>query len=270
MESERSKREVFSATGSETTQGNFDKAQRILEAGTQWDDRLRGLASEVNQLDRERTGVKPISFTEALQAISGYARVFEKMSHEPVGSRQDLESSMEIDNIAGDALDPGVEGIDTALAYIEGTLQSTANIADKLLRSTVTSNEDKAKFLNDWREKRAIRDALYQEKQKRAEQPVKPSGMTEEEIERSRKRLEELMSKKEANAPAPPEEVTQTPESERRSENPQDTKIKFGTVLQSFVRQFGDGTVTELFRAFVRNDPTSQQYDAAATKLYHP
>src|SRR3989344_4087349 len=73
MESERQKREMFSAVGTETAQGNYDKAQRNLEVGAQWDDNLRGAASEVNQLNQERTGAKPMSFDEAQRAISGYA-----------------------------------------------------------------------------------------------------------------------------------------------------------------------------------------------------
>jgi len=80
MESERQKREMFSAVGTETAQGNYDKAQRNLEVGAQWDDNLRGAASEVNQLDQEKQGAKPMTLEDVQKTIGGYARDFEKMS----------------------------------------------------------------------------------------------------------------------------------------------------------------------------------------------
>lgn len=111
-----------------------------------------------------------MSFEDAQAAMSGYARNFEEMSKELGGKQQDLESAMEIDDIVGDIPESGIEGIDNALEYIEGTFTSKSNIADSILKSSVTTPEDKARFLEDWQEKRSIRDALYQEKQKRIEQ----------------------------------------------------------------------------------------------------
>ncbi len=57
------------------------------------------------------------------------------------------------------------------------------------------------------------------------------------------------------------------PEKEKTAEKPQDAKIKFGKVLNSFVSQFRDGTVPQSFTEFLNSNPTSQQYEAAATKL---
>lgn len=57
------------------------------------------------------------------------------------------------------------------------------------------------------------------------------------------------------------------PEKDKTAEKPQDAKIKFGKVLNSFVSQFRDGTVPQSFTEFLNSNPTSQQYEAAATRL---
>jgi hypothetical protein len=56
-------------------------------------------------------------------------------------------------------------------------------------------------------------------------------------------------------------------EKDKTAEKPPDAKIKFGMAINNFVKQFRDGTVSESFRDFIRSNPTSQQYEAAATKL---
>ena len=162
---------MFSGVGRETAQGNFSGAQRILEREAQWDDTLRGAASEVNHLDQERSGAKPLSFAEAQNAMSGYARLFE--------GDKDLKAAAEIDSIVGGTSRPGVEGIDKALKYIEGTLKCKVNVADFTAKGT------EKEFVRDWQEKRTIRDALYQEKQKRVEQ-LKQSQRGTEELTRGR------------------------------------------------------------------------------------
>ena len=172
--------EMFSAVGRETAQGNYDMGQRILESGAKWDDDLRGAASEINQIDRERTGAKPMTIEDVQNTIGGYARDFEKMSKEKGGRQSDLESSMALDNIVSDISEPGLEGIDNALDYLEGTLKSKGNTADSILKSTTLTPEDKAAFLKDWQEKRAMRDTLFQEKQKRVEQQKQSKQATEE------------------------------------------------------------------------------------------
>ncbi len=111
--------------------------------------------------------------------ISGYARDLEKMSKEKGGKMSDLEASMDLDNISSDISEPGIEGIDNALNYLEGTLKSKANVADSI------SPEDRAAFLKDWQEKRAMRDALFREKQKRVEQQ-KQSKQATEEVDKGR------------------------------------------------------------------------------------
>ncbi|MDP1688619.1 MAG: hypothetical protein Q8L47_00610 [bacterium] len=162
---ERHKEEMFSSVGRETAQGNFSGAQHILERGAYWDDNLRSDASEINQLDQERRGLKPMSFAEAQNAIGNYARLFE--------GDNDAKAAAEIDSIVDSTSRPEVEGIDTALNYIEGTLKSKVNVAD------FTSKGAEKEFIEDWQEKRAIRDALYREKQKRAEQMKQSQHGTE-------------------------------------------------------------------------------------------
>jgi hypothetical protein len=177
--------EMFSAVGRETAQGNYDMGQRILESGAKWDDDLRGAASEINQLDRERTGAKPMAIEDVQNTISGYARDFEKMSKERGGRQSDLESSMALDNIVGDISEPGLEGINNALDYLEGTLKSKGNTIDSILKLTTLTSEDKVTFLKDWQEKRAMRDTLFQEKQKRIEQQ-KQVKQTTGEVDKGR------------------------------------------------------------------------------------
>ncbi|MEK9153647.1 MAG: hypothetical protein AAB723_03550 [Patescibacteria group bacterium] len=191
MESERPKQEMFSVAGTETAQGNYDKAQRNLETGVQWDDKLRGAATEVNQLNQERIGAKPMSFDEAQRVISEYARNFEKMAKGSGGKQEDNEAAMDINNLVRETSELGVAGINKALQYIEGALKSKGNIANSILESETASREDKAEFLKDWQEKRNIRDALYQEKQKRAEQ-LEQSQQTTKAKTRERETAESL------------------------------------------------------------------------------
>lgn len=115
-------------------------------------------------LIKKKIGAKPMTFEDAQRAISGYARDFEKMSKEPGGRQADLEGAMAIDNIVADTSKPGADGIDEALKYIEDTLKSKSNVADSILKSKGPMGEQASAFLKDWQEKRAIRDALYQEK----------------------------------------------------------------------------------------------------------
>tara|TARA_Y100000310_G_scaffold115238_2_gene113789 strand:+ start:2902 stop:4335 length:1434 start_codon:yes stop_codon:yes gene_type:complete len=171
--------EMFSGAGRETAQGNYTQAQHILESGVDWNDDLRASASEINQLDQERAGAKPMTIEDVQNTISKYARDFEKMSKEKGGKTSDLEASMDLDNISSDISESGPEGIDNALDYLEGTLKSKANIASSI------PPEDRAAFLKDWQEKRAMRDALFQEKQKRIEQQ-KQSQQATEEIDKGR------------------------------------------------------------------------------------
>lgn len=202
LKSEQEKYEMFSSAGNEIAQGNYDKAQRTLEMSAQWDDSIRGAASEVNQLDQERIGAKPLSFTEAQKAMRNNARNFEKISKETGGRQQDLESAMEIDNMVSDTSEAGTEAIDNMLKYIEDTLKNKNEIADSILKSDVTTREDKANFLKDWQEKRAMRDSFYKEKQKRTEQ-IKQSEQVTEELKKGQeftsRNLENLYAQ--ANVP---------------------------------------------------------------------
>lgn len=182
---ERFKEEMFSGVRRETLQGNFHGAQRLLERSGIWNDDLRGAVSEVNRLDQEKRGAKPMSLEDVQKTIGEYARDFEKMSEEKGERQANTEGAMALDNIASDISEPGIEEVDNALKYIEGALASTNHIADNILKSVSLPPEDKAAFLKDWQDKRAIRDALFQEKQKRVEQ-MKQSQRDTEELTKER------------------------------------------------------------------------------------
>ncbi|MDP3985487.1 MAG: hypothetical protein Q8P82_01870 [bacterium] len=170
---------LFLSVGREAAQGNYSGAQRILEGGVRWNDDLRDAAVEMNELDQERRGEKPLSFEEAQETLGGYARDFEKISKEPGGKQSDIENAMAIDNIVADMFEPGTESIDAALRYIESALKSKSAVADTILKSEGPLGKQAPEFIKDWQEKRAIRDALYQEKQKRAEQIRQTQGNRE-------------------------------------------------------------------------------------------
>jgi len=57
------------------------------------------------------------------------------------------------------------------------------------------------------------------------------------------------------------------PEKDKTTEKTPDAKIKFGVTLNNFVKEFRDGTVPQSFTDFIRSNPSSAQYEAAATKL---
>jgi hypothetical protein len=163
IETDPKANEMFSSVGRETAQGNFDKAQRLLETDVVWDDNLRAAASQINQLDRERTGENPMAVEEVVEKIQGYAREFERISKEEGGRVADLESSMSFDNMASDLLESDINGVEAAIDYLEGALKSKNNVADKIPAG------EKAAYLKDWHDKRAMRDTLVQEKQKLTE-----------------------------------------------------------------------------------------------------
>ena len=98
--------EMFSDVGRETAQGNYSKAQGILEGGTQWDDTLRGAASEIHRLDQERIGTKSISFEQAIDTISGYSARLEELN-----TNEDMKSALEIQKIASGTIKSGEAGI---------------------------------------------------------------------------------------------------------------------------------------------------------------
>lgn len=187
-------REIFQNVGDETRSGNFDKAQRLLEGGATWDDNLRGAASEVNRLDQEKRRAKPMSFGDAQKMTDVYA-----LRHEAQATRYDEGSATRtahlehVTSLRG-ASRSGVEGIDDTLQYIEQGLKDMAEAASK---GPLTREE-----LQDWQEKRAIRDALYQEKQKRVEQ-MKQSQRGTEELTKGRESTTRGLGKLYADAGVP-------------------------------------------------------------------
>lgn len=256
---ERHKEDLLTSVARETAQGNLKNAQSVLETGTStWDDNLRAAASEMNRLEQQRTGAKPLSFQEAQKAIEMYARDLEKISKSPGGRQQDLEQAMLIDDVVADTTDPGLEGINSALKYIEGAIKSSNHAAEMLRQSRgPTSHDALRELITGIEKKRSIRDALFAEKQARTErqqvrEKLRPTRKSDEEIEALRRRLELVMPSRYPDA---------------SKEKPLDAKIKFGSVLNKFTEQLRDGTVPQLFEGFIQNHPSQQEYEVMATQL---
>jgi len=154
----RQEYERTQSVAQEIAEGNYPKAQEILEVDGRWNDELRTAATEINQLVLENNGDAALSFMDARNAIEKYAQQLEEISRSGEGNRQDFETAMDIRGIARKTWEPGVEGIEGALTYIESTLKRKSSIAGVLKDS---------EYMKDVQEKRSIRDALYREKQKR-------------------------------------------------------------------------------------------------------
>jgi|GEM_PF-3579621 len=161
--------EMFSSTGREVADGGYDKAQRILESGAQWDDTLRGAASEVNQLDQEKRGAKPISPKEAVGIINRYAAELEE-----VGLHEDALESQKMAADINKTGPEGVEAVERALQYLEGCQKSQV---DRMSQRREFKETDTLQALQ---ERRAARDALHTEKQRRVEQLQQSQHSTEE------------------------------------------------------------------------------------------
>lgn len=151
--------EMFSSVGREVADGGYDKAQRILEGGAQWDDTLRGAASEVNQLDQEKRGAKPISPKEAVGIINRYAAELEE-----VGLHEDARGAQKMAADINKTGPEGVEAVERALQYLEGCQKSQV---DRMSQGREFKETDTLQALQ---ERRAARDALHTEKQQRVEQ----------------------------------------------------------------------------------------------------
>ena len=155
--------EYLNKVGNEFASGNYDGGQRLLEKSTYWDDELRGIATEVNRAEQERTGEKPLEYEGAKSVLDSLADQAEKF-----GTDDDKRNALIIRGIArGTELpgEKGINGIDGALKYLEDTARSVNwnldSISDPVLRKELT---DQIKT------KRAARDALYVEKQRRVDE----------------------------------------------------------------------------------------------------
>jgi len=147
--------QTFSRAANEFSTESYDKGQRILEEKGAWSDEVRGVASEANQVAREKVGAKPLSFDDARSAISGYAKNLAES-----GTLDDRKGAAMIESIVAGMNRPGqtgIDGIEEVLKYVEGVLQT----------KSTSERQVTPQMKKEWDEQRAVRDALLAEKQKR-------------------------------------------------------------------------------------------------------
>lgn len=169
--------QTFSQAANEFATENYDKGQRVLEKKGTWNDKVRGAASEANQASREKNGAKPLTFDEAKDAINGYAKRLAES-----GELEDKKDAALIESIVSGMNRPGMDGMDEALEYIEGVLQTKSNLEQHM----------HPQMKKDWEEQRAVRDALFAEKQKRMEK-LKQTQRAGEGLSNDRNRTSETM-----------------------------------------------------------------------------
>jgi len=161
---------ALSEAGYDFANEKYDAGQGVLEKNGFWHDAVREVAVEANQAERDKKGLYPISFTESKNRMNEDAKLMSEK-----GEKKWEEDIILIESIVLDIDKPGIDGIDKALKYVEGALRATAQI---------TTSEGKK--IRD--ERRAVRDALFAEKQRRIlEQQQSPqqgssSRLSKEEI----------------------------------------------------------------------------------------
>ena len=146
--------EALAGAAREFGSENYDKGQRILEEYSFWEDGVRSVAVEANQAEQERKGIAPLSFGKARDTITGWAEQLIKS-----GDKKDVKSGIEVGSLALGADRPGTEGLEDALKYVEGVLYTRAS----------NNPRPNAEVKKSWEENRAVRDAIFLEKQKRTE-----------------------------------------------------------------------------------------------------
>lgn len=177
--------ENLNKAANEFSDENYDKGQRILEKNGFWHDTVREVAVEANQAERDKKGNMPLNFKEAKGAINGYAKSLAES-----GTREDKKSALAIESIVLGADMPGIEGVDETLKYIEGVLQTKAKSERKMT----------PEMKKEWDEQRAVRDALFTEKQRRIEklQEKEQRGdrptISEETIQKSKEQDEKELA----------------------------------------------------------------------------
>ena len=154
IEKEPERYQAFNESGTAISQGDYDKGQRILEQGGQWDDDLRAVAVDTNKMDQANRegGGKSMNLAGATEIIQSYAdRLAESRDLE------DRRGAIEIESILGGLNRPGTEGLDETLKYVESLLESRAS-------SNIKRTPE---IIKDWQERRDVRDVLFEEKKRR-------------------------------------------------------------------------------------------------------
>ncbi len=76
------RKETFNQAGTEFASGNFDKGQRVLETEGSWNDDIRGVATDANKAEQERTGEKPLDLDGAKSVFDSSADQLESSGTE--------------------------------------------------------------------------------------------------------------------------------------------------------------------------------------------
>jgi hypothetical protein len=149
--------ENLSKSAYEFATENYDKGQRLLEKEGVWNDEIRECAKEANLNANEKLEIPKLSFDGAKDSIMQYAkRIAESGTMDDRRNASDIESIIFGTNRPGKA---GIDGIEDALRYIEGCLQTKSALEQQMNPA----------LKKEWEEQRIIRDALFEEKQKRIE-----------------------------------------------------------------------------------------------------
>lgn len=150
---------LIQEAGVEVANGNVNKAQGMLELENTWNDDLRDLAVQTNQLEQGVSGRKPLSFRQAQEKISKFSEELMEVYQE-THDQSDFEGSQDVTGIVRELqVNPARGGIDTGLEYIEGVLQTKV----RLLANGSQSGREAVLRIKELRD---IRDALFLEKQR--------------------------------------------------------------------------------------------------------
>ncbi len=179
---------LLSKAGAELRAENTDSAQRTLERADKWDDETRGLAVSANQLERQQEGKQPMSLEQALRRLDAHAA--------------DLDPAKDAEQIAttrAAAQNPRIEQTDpNALNGSLGVVEGYLRVLDQNIRERHydTTDADALRALeSEQKEYRAMRDALFAEKQSRVEKAGKAERQlvaTEQTKQIVRQQLAEL------------------------------------------------------------------------------
>ena len=254
------KHDAINSAANEFSNGNYDLGQRILEKNGFWHDMVRELAVEANQAERSKKDNAPLSFSEAKDTINGYAKSLAES-----GTKEDKKSAFGIESIVRGMDRPGIDGIDQALQYIEGVLQTKAKLGARVTPEMEIQ----------WQEQRAIRDALYIEKERRSQQPERKAvGSSKKEAKtKDKTELDELRRSLGSNETS----TEKIPTDERGlAKYFNDNFGSFETMtLLEFSRKFGDETkrkfknwVSERVNNFIKTKPENGRYPDTVASVY--
>lgn len=149
--------DTYNRVGTEFAQANYHKGQQLLEKTGAWSDELRDAATRANRLEIQKADGKSMSFQEAQTVLNRNTKELASL-----GDARDKRDAAETQTMVAGMSRPGEQGIkeiEKTLGYIEGLLQTRATSQRQM------TPEIKQK----WNEHRAVRDAVFAEKQARME-----------------------------------------------------------------------------------------------------